>query len=602
MGISNRQIGWSSKEILLWQIAKQLEKITYQAANFSGGGGGGGGVSSVGLTSSTGGINISGSPVVSSGNLNFEINTANGSGPGLLSSSDWTAFNNKQGALTLTTSGTSGPATLIGNTLNVPQYSGGGIIVLGSGCCSTLRCGVNNCADGVYSSVLGQCNVVCGTHSSVVGGILNTASGNCSFVGNGLSNAASGSSSSVVGGFCNIVNAPSAAILGGYNNFIDTQSPSSYIGGGYCNSICTSSANYICWPAVVVSGIGNNTCGGTFSSLYEGCFTTPPIKQLSGPSSFIGNGFQNRACAHWSTVLNGNRNVVSECYGTVLNGFCNVASGCFSLVVNGSRNTVSQIGGTIVNGTCNCLLGGLGAGFIGQGFCNVIDVTALSGFIGNGTCGLISNSCCSSILQGTRNCICGLANFSSIISGLDNRITGPLNYAFIGQGTNNVVLSSAGFIGTGFQNTISASCGFIGTGVCNTVSGGYSAILGGRGNVASACFSGAFGCNINASNPCTFYANNFCACCSIFTACISSGCAVCATTNGQLIGYTPSGGTTTNAVTFNNSGTGDSSGTTFNGSVARTISFNTVGANKVITSGTAAPTGGVDGDIYLQYV
>jgi hypothetical protein len=61
------------------------------------------------------------------------------------------------------------------------------------------------------------------------------------------------------------------------------------------------------------------------------------------------------------------------------------------------------------------------------------------------------------------------------------------------------------------------------------------------------------------------------------------------------------GGTTTFAVTFNNSGTGAASGTTFDGSVARTISFNTLGANKVITSGTAAPTGGVDGDIYLQY-
>jgi hypothetical protein len=61
------------------------------------------------------------------------------------------------------------------------------------------------------------------------------------------------------------------------------------------------------------------------------------------------------------------------------------------------------------------------------------------------------------------------------------------------------------------------------------------------------------------------------------------------------------GGTTTFAVTFNNSGTGAASGTTFDGSVARTISYNTLGANKVITSGTAAPTGGVDGDIYLQY-
>jgi hypothetical protein len=38
-----------------------------------------------------------------------------------------TQINNKQGTLTLTTTGTSGAATLVGNTLNVPQYGGGGL-------------------------------------------------------------------------------------------------------------------------------------------------------------------------------------------------------------------------------------------------------------------------------------------------------------------------------------------------------------------------------------------------------------------------------------------------------------------------------------------
>ena len=37
-----------------------------------------------------------------------------------------TQLNGKQGSLTLTTTGTSGAATLIGDTLNIPQYSGGG--------------------------------------------------------------------------------------------------------------------------------------------------------------------------------------------------------------------------------------------------------------------------------------------------------------------------------------------------------------------------------------------------------------------------------------------------------------------------------------------
>ena len=49
---------------------------------------------------------------------------------GYLSSADWIAFNNKQDALTLTTTGTSGAATLVGATLNIPQYSGGVVRVV----------------------------------------------------------------------------------------------------------------------------------------------------------------------------------------------------------------------------------------------------------------------------------------------------------------------------------------------------------------------------------------------------------------------------------------------------------------------------------------
>lgn len=61
--------------------------------------------------------------------------------------------------------------------------------------------------------------------------------------------------------------------------------------------------------------------------------------------------------------------------------------------------------------------------------------------------------------------------------------------------------------------------------------------------------------------------------------------------------YTPSsggGGTTTNAVTFNSGGTGDASGTTFNGSVARTISYNSIGAAPA-TAGTSILKGNGSG-------
>ena len=65
------------------------------------------------------------SPLASSGGTtpNITIQQSSGSQNGYLSSTDWTTFNNKQSAITLTTTGTSGAATFISNTLNIPQYT-----------------------------------------------------------------------------------------------------------------------------------------------------------------------------------------------------------------------------------------------------------------------------------------------------------------------------------------------------------------------------------------------------------------------------------------------------------------------------------------------
>lgn len=59
--------------------------------------------------------------------ITLNVPTASATNRGALSSTDWSTFNNKQDAITLTTTGTSGAATLIGSTLNIPQYSGSGV-------------------------------------------------------------------------------------------------------------------------------------------------------------------------------------------------------------------------------------------------------------------------------------------------------------------------------------------------------------------------------------------------------------------------------------------------------------------------------------------
>lgn len=66
---------------------------------------------------------ILGGPITTSGTIS--IQQANSTNNGYLSSTDWVTFRNKQDAITLTTTGTSGAATLVGSTLNIPQYSGG---------------------------------------------------------------------------------------------------------------------------------------------------------------------------------------------------------------------------------------------------------------------------------------------------------------------------------------------------------------------------------------------------------------------------------------------------------------------------------------------
>jgi hypothetical protein len=85
---------------------------------------GGGTVSSVAVAAGTSGsdVNVTGSPITGSGTIIVNIPIASAANTGKLSSTDWSAFNAKQAALALTTSGSSGAATLVGATLNIPQY------------------------------------------------------------------------------------------------------------------------------------------------------------------------------------------------------------------------------------------------------------------------------------------------------------------------------------------------------------------------------------------------------------------------------------------------------------------------------------------------
>jgi hypothetical protein len=100
-------------------------------------GGGGGGSGSGSLTSISGGtgITVSPNPITTTGTVSADLSV-------LMELTDTTLLNlttrfaTKQNNITLTTTGTSGAATLTGATLNIPQYTGGGtgtVTSVGSG-------------------------------------------------------------------------------------------------------------------------------------------------------------------------------------------------------------------------------------------------------------------------------------------------------------------------------------------------------------------------------------------------------------------------------------------------------------------------------------
>jgi len=92
--------------------------------------GSGGTVTSVAaLTIGTTGTDINSSVINSTTNpvISLNIPTASAANRGVLSSSDWTTFNNKLSKIDLTVSGESGPASLSGSTLTIPNYTLAGL-------------------------------------------------------------------------------------------------------------------------------------------------------------------------------------------------------------------------------------------------------------------------------------------------------------------------------------------------------------------------------------------------------------------------------------------------------------------------------------------
>jgi hypothetical protein len=398
--------------------------------------------------------------------------------------------------------------------------SGGGgggssIIVLGAGCGSSVRCGNNNTASGLYTSIFGLCNTGIGLRSTISGGIK------------------------------------------GLNNSID-----GFIGGGNCNSVCNSISGCLALGAVVVGGVGNNTAGGTWS-LASCCFTVSPTICSTGQFSFVGGGFQNQATQFFSAVTG---------------GCCNISNGTGSFVGGGRGNKGLAQESTLSGGLCNCIASpGNNASTIGGGSYNFINVIysdcgfepswadTISGGTGNcifmsqsgyNPAGIhtISGGAIHRIIDGIGHNISGGEQntissryHSGISSGKCQTVSGY--YSNISGGTRNVVSGSYGFIGGGQLNTASGREAAIMGGSFQTASGLRSIIVGGCKNLNNSIdgFIGGGNCNnvCNSTSGCLAYGaivvggvgnNTFGGTWSLVSCCFTSNPTICNVGQYSFIG------------------------------------------------------------------
>ena len=309
--------------------------------------------------------------------------------------------------------------TIVGGVTNT--ICGGGHGIIGAGRQNTIASGHN--AAGI---VTGCCNTLAGSYGTL---------GN--FIGSGCKNSISGAYPSI-----NSLN----FIGTGIQNCIFSQTNSGY----GCTTVCLST---------IVAGRCN--------------------KIDSGFATFIGAGQLNTASATYSTILGGERNLISSVTGSCAGnnligvGYCNRICGCThaNIIVGGTCNVISgSISGSNVYASGGC------DNFIGGGLSNMIHVRNINGkfnFIGSGYCNRILEQAYGGFIGGGfNNLIWGRAltcknfstSFNTITGGDCNKI---VDY-FGGAGCNT--------IGGGHSNCICQCCGGTASswekGIYNSIGGG----------------------------------------------------------------------------------------------------------------------------------
>jgi len=214
---------------------------------------------------------LTGGTITGSGTVG--ITQASGAASGYLSSTDWTTFNNKQNAITLTTTGSSGAATFVGATLNIPNYTLSGLGGVPTSRSLTINgTAYDLSADRSWS--VGTVTSVAATAGSgiSISGSPITGSGTLTITNTGVTSLTAGTGISVsasTGGITVTNTAPSPAntVTGtGTTNYVARWTSSSTIGTGVLYDNATNVGISLTTPQKKLDVYGNSGIIASFAS------------------------------------------------------------------------------------------------------------------------------------------------------------------------------------------------------------------------------------------------------------------------------------------------------------------------------------------------
>jgi hypothetical protein len=375
------------------------------------------------------------------------------------------------------------------------------VFIPGSGLNSTIRCGLDNNANGDNSSILGGCNnQVIGVQSTIVGGQDNRIEvPSCySFIGGGVGNFSEHENTFILGSSITTTT-PDTTYVQGLNIKNGVYDGNSSLGGS--GNILSSTGTGVRWGSTdnLISGSTSVTSKlniSDFSSYSSNTNTLIGTKlNISDFSSYSSNtntliGTKLNTSDFNSYSSNTNTLIGTKLNITTFNTYTSNTNTLIGTKLNTSTFSTytaqtnsrllfssNTIGSTFRIGSDNLSSGCYST--ISGGQCN--STVSGGGFISNYS------------TVGGGQCNNSVGNYSTVGGGTGNNAVNT--YSTVGGGCGNISRGTGSFVGGGQSNVLALNSNYssILGGISNCVDGQRSTIIGGTSNVVEGCHSSIIG-------------------------------------------------------------------------------------------------------------